>query len=397
MVAIQRFEGCRELDFVGNVAASWSYTGRVGTCLARGCKFRCFGDSLVKFGVLPWVIKHQSSLKGYSLALHGGTAPASHFLLRHVLESGARPSAVVFDFAAGFLKDAPASKLRANRWAELLSLRESVEPTRAGRDPDFFARSTPGRLLTSFRSRFEAAPASWRRSGGRAPVSEITRSVVWNWQINAGGQANAIDPILPSCSDFPEPLRRWKADRHVLECPTMISGKFRYLLAAGFTLLFAVALWFRVSSLSAFPCHSGDEAYYGLQTARLLRGESFALRTPSQNLLNPYSIVLQSPFHLVARPSVWILRVPAVLCGVLAVALTYVLGTRRVDQTIALIAAALLAALPSAVYYSRVGLEQSQLPLFGILVIAFARCGAMGSACSCRSWPVCSPIRPMSF
>lgn len=152
----------------------------------------------------------------------------------------------------------------------------------------------------------------------------------------------------------------------------MIPGKFRYLLAAGFTILFAVALWFRVSSLGAFPGHNGDESYYGLQTARLLRGDSFAVRTPSRNLLNPYLVVLQSPFHLVARPSVWVLRTPAVLCGVLAVVLTYVLGARALDRTTALISSVILSTLPCAIYNSRVGLEMSQLPLFGIIVIAFA-------------------------
>src|SRR5512135_196104 len=64
------------------------------------------------------------------------------------------------------VKDAPASKLRASPWAELLSLRENVEPTRAARDSDLFARITLGRLLASFRSHFETPPASWRRSGG---------------------------------------------------------------------------------------------------------------------------------------------------------------------------------------------------------------------------------------
>jgi hypothetical protein len=138
------------------------------------------------------------------------------------------------------------------------------------------------------------------------------------------------------------------------------------------TCLFAVALWFRISSLEAIPGHNGDESYYGLQTARLLRGESFAFRTTSNNLLNPFLVVLQIPFHLLAKPSLWVLRIPAVLCGVLAVVLTYVLGSKALDRTTGLVAATLLAALPLAIFYSRVGHEYSQDPLFGILVIACA-------------------------
>jgi 4-amino-4-deoxy-L-arabinose transferase-like glycosyltransferase len=144
------------------------------------------------------------------------------------------------------------------------------------------------------------------------------------------------------------------------------------LLAAGFASLFAIALWFRVSSLDAFPWHNADESYYGLQTVKLLRGEPFALRTASGNVLNPYMVILLGLLHQVGTPSIWVLRVPAVFCGVLAVVATYVLMRRALDRTTALIAAALLAALPSTVYHSRVGLEQSQMPLIGVIVLACA-------------------------
>ena len=60
------------------------------------------------------------------------------------------------------------------------------------------------------------------------------------------------------------------------------------------------------------------------------------------------------------------------LCGVLAVILTFVIGARTLDRTTALIATVLLAALPCVVYQSRVGLEMCQIPLFGIIAIAFA-------------------------
>jgi hypothetical protein len=146
----------------------------------------------------------------------------------------------------------------------------------------------------------------------------------------------------------------------------------RLVFATQLALIFALALWFRVSSLGAFPWHSGDESYYGVQTAHWLQGKAFATRTPNQSVLNPFLVALQAPFHLVARPAVWVLRAPGVICGVLAVVLTYVGGARTLDRTTALIAALLLATLPSAIYNSRLGLEQSQLPLFALLVLGFA-------------------------
>jgi hypothetical protein len=152
----------------------------------------------------------------------------------------------------------------------------------------------------------------------------------------------------------------------------IVTDKPRFLLAAGLAILFAAALWFRVSSLGAHPWHSADESYYGVQAAHLLRGEAFAVRTPSQSVTNPFLIALQVPFHLISRPSVWVLRAPAVICGILAIVLTYLMGARALDRGTAQIATVLMATLPCVVYQSRIGLEQSQLPLFGILVVAFA-------------------------
>jgi hypothetical protein len=146
----------------------------------------------------------------------------------------------------------------------------------------------------------------------------------------------------------------------------------RLVFATALAALFAMAFWFRVSSLGAFPWHNADESYYGVQTARLLAGKVFATRTMNHNVLNPFLVAMEVPFHLLARPDVWALRAPAVICNVLAVVLTYVIGARVLDRTTALIAAMLLASLPCAIYNSRVGLEMSQLPLCGLIVLGFA-------------------------
>jgi 4-amino-4-deoxy-L-arabinose transferase-like glycosyltransferase len=138
------------------------------------------------------------------------------------------------------------------------------------------------------------------------------------------------------------------------------------------TLLIALAVWFRVSSLGAFPEHNADESYYGVQVAHLIQGEAIATRTMNHNLLNPFLVALQIPFYMLAGPSLWVLRMPAVVSGIVAVVLTYVIGSRIFDRTTALSAAIILATLPCAIYYSRLGLEVSQLPVFGLVLIALA-------------------------
>src|SRR5262245_22116748 len=112
----------------------------------------------------------------------------------------------------------------------------------------------------------------------------------------------------------------------------------RLFLVAGLASLFALAFWFRTSSLGAYPGHNGDEAFHGLQTVRLLHGEAIEYWTVSKNVLNPYLLALQCPLLLVARPELWVLRAPSAFLGVLVVALTYVLGRRVLDRTTALIA-----------------------------------------------------------
>ena len=136
--------------------------------------------------------------------------------------------------------------------------------------------------------------------------------------------------------------------------------------------LFAVALWFRVTSLESMPFPDGDEAWYAVQVAHLLKGRPFEAFTPTGNPLNPFFAGMHVPTLLTMKPALWLLRVPAVVCGVLAVVLTYVLGRKIFDRTTALIASALLAMLPIAIIYSRIGFDPCQTPLISLLAIYFA-------------------------
>ncbi|MBX6313359.1 MAG: glycosyltransferase family 39 protein, partial [Isosphaeraceae bacterium] len=139
--------------------------------------------------------------------------------------------------------------------------------------------------------------------------------------------------------------------------------------------LFAVALWLRVTSLEAIPEACGDETWYGVQAAKLLRGEPFAHYTFSGNPDNPFYFGPVVALTALFRPSAWIVRLPAVVSGVLAVILTWGLGRRVLDRTTAWIAATLLAVLPVAIVFSRIGLDGSQLPLCGLLCLYYAFAG----------------------
>ena len=153
---------------------------------------------------------------------------------------------------------------------------------------------------------------------------------------------------------------------------TLMEKGISWLGTASMWLLLAAAVWFRTTSLEAIPEVHGDEAWYGIQVGHLLRGEPFATKTFSGSPLNPFFSGLMVPLHLAIRPTGWILRTPAVVSGILAVVATFVVGSKVLDRSTAMIAAALLAALPAAIVYSRTAFDCSQLPLFGIVIFGFA-------------------------
>lgn len=203
VVAIEKLEMRNNFDFMENVAVSWKYTGRVSPRKIRGNDVLFFGDSLVKFGLLPQVVKEKAGVRCYNLALQSGAAPSSYFMLRRALNAGARPKAVVVDFARGILGDGPASVARPYPWPDLLTFREAVELCATARDPDLFASIVVRWLLHSDKGRYEVrANIRAALKGGRTGQRDIAPALMRNWNTNGGGQANPkvatfADPVVP--------------------------------------------------------------------------------------------------------------------------------------------------------------------------------------------------------
>jgi hypothetical protein len=217
VVAIEWVAVRDNLDFMDNVATSWKYTGRVAARKVRGKQILCFGDSLLKFGVLPKVVGEQAGRSAYSLSLQSGSAPASYFLLNRALRAGARPEAVVVDFARGILGDGPASITRPYPWPDLLTFREALDLCRQARDPDLFASILVRWCLHSDKVRYEIranilAALNGKRTGQR----DIAPALWRNWNTNDGGQANPrVPPIADEVVPPDSPIQpgNWRCDR----------------------------------------------------------------------------------------------------------------------------------------------------------------------------------------
>jgi 4-amino-4-deoxy-L-arabinose transferase-like glycosyltransferase len=174
-----------------------------------------------------------------------------------------------------------------------------------------------------------------------------------NWPLPATAEMNVQSQTIPHQRRPIENLAYW-------------------FLVVNVIAIVVVSLWYRVVGLNHLSGINGDEAWYGVQVSHILSSEPFAYRTPSGLPLNPFFAGLEAPFLLVFSPAFWILRAPAVISGVLAALLAYLVGSKLFDRTTGLVAFLLLAALPSAIGYSRVGWDASQTPLFSILALYFA-------------------------
>ncbi len=164
----------------------------------------CFGDSLVKLGVLPRVIEDSLGLSAYNLAVLAGQPASSFFLFRQVLESGHRPRAVIVDFSAPLLT----LPLRTNLegWAELANCRDAIELAVEAGDPAI-GIAIASRWLVPGRSRqallrpaLGVGPERDPQGGGAQDPRVFER----NWRQNRGAQV-APRHFVPIEGALPKP------------------------------------------------------------------------------------------------------------------------------------------------------------------------------------------------
>jgi lysophospholipase L1-like esterase len=198
VAGVESFVARHALEYTGPGPWSWQVAGDAARREAPGRQILCFGDSLMKLGIAPPVVSRRSGRSSYNLAIFAAQAPATYFMLRRALGAGARPEAVVVDFAPDLLSGGPRYNMR--QWGEFLNLDEAVDLARHARDAAFFAEAMLGRLLPTVRARSEI------RTNIHAALLDSRFSLRsqtlphWrNWGLNAGGELTPADhdPIRP--------------------------------------------------------------------------------------------------------------------------------------------------------------------------------------------------------
>jgi hypothetical protein len=195
VVIVEAFLAGRGPRFSTDQATDWSVAGRAARREAVGCAVLGFGDSMVKFAVLPRVLERHGAGRAHNLALYDGPPAAGYFLLRRALEAGARPSALVVDFSPHHLARPPGHPDFRRAWPELLTVRECLDLAVTARDPGLFAPVLLARALPSYKARFEvrASLLDALRGESRSPRM-VLRVLRRNWQANGGAQALAVNP-----------------------------------------------------------------------------------------------------------------------------------------------------------------------------------------------------------
>lgn len=188
-------------EFAAPITDHFEASGRAARTESAGRDLLFFGDSVVKFGVIPRLIEERTGLRGYNLATIANPAPASYVLLRRALGAGARPRAIFVDFKpillAQHLPDLPSM-------ARIADLRDGLELAWTARDPDFFGSFAMSRALPTFRDRL--AIRSWLVRSLRAeadperPGLEARRA---NREINQGAQVIPPNPLAATTPEFP--------------------------------------------------------------------------------------------------------------------------------------------------------------------------------------------------
>ncbi len=177
------------VEFSNYMACSWRFAAEAARGTGARAEVLVFGDSMVKLGVQPPVLERRLGRPSYNLAVFGGQAPSTYFLLRHVIDSGGRPKVVIVDFHSNLLAAGPISSVPY--WSELLSARDGLDLAWGTLLPSLVVPTALARLLPTLKGRDEIRAAILAMAGVTANRElEARRADQRNWLANSGCHAS---------------------------------------------------------------------------------------------------------------------------------------------------------------------------------------------------------------
>jgi hypothetical protein len=195
VLAVEAFVQRHESRFMTPLELDWQAGGLNARRASPGVDILCFGDSMLKFGLSPRILEQRLGRSVFSMALLDGKPPASYFLLRRSIESGARPRLILVDFQPECMYQTSQTMVENRHWRALLDVREGLDLARTYRDPDFVGRVVLWRCLPSFKCRTEIREdVKLALSGKASPNPDENAKVRRNRWLNRGGMLLAKAP-----------------------------------------------------------------------------------------------------------------------------------------------------------------------------------------------------------
>lgn len=178
-----------------------------------GAEILCFGDSLIKLGIVPRVLENRLGWTAHNFAVLGGQAPTSYFLLRRVLERGHRPRALIINFSPLLLAMNP--RVNLEWWSHLADGRERLELLQRSRDPSMIASMTVQGAIGSWSARDTVRWSLGLEAGQDTSIADDPRVFERNWRMNRGAQV-APRRFVPIAGALPRPYEsdRWRWRPH---------------------------------------------------------------------------------------------------------------------------------------------------------------------------------------
>lgn len=183
--------------FIDYMALAWRKSARTAASPVAQRDLLFLGDSLVKCGLLPSIIQDELGVRAYNLAIFGGQASSSYFLLRKAIEAGSRPRAVIVDFHPNLLAVAPRSGARY--WSHLLDLRDGLDLAWNTLDVRLSFETLVLGWMPSIRDRNDLRKAILDSFAPEPAKSSRACSVLErNWQVNQGAHVVPVVGALIS-------------------------------------------------------------------------------------------------------------------------------------------------------------------------------------------------------
>ncbi|WP_435011104.1 hypothetical protein P12x_002400 [Tundrisphaera lichenicola] len=188
-------------NFTSNSASSWSWSSEASSKFLARADILCFGDSLVKFGLVPTVLERRLGLRASNLAQFQGLPATNFFLLRRALAAGARPRALIVD--CELLERDPCGLELDRLWPELATLAEGAELAWHADDLSFFSKFGLSLILRSVRARQEIrTQVLLALRGQAAPLRTDYDRDRTNWESNRGAYLVPSEPHAPEFFDL---------------------------------------------------------------------------------------------------------------------------------------------------------------------------------------------------